>query len=65
MNPMRIEIGSEIFQLPREVDRVPEEHVVKIFAATTQRDRARPRGRPADSVAKARRTWSDVSQPDC
>jgi hypothetical protein len=32
MNPIRIVMGSEIFQLPREVDRIPEEHVVKIFA---------------------------------
>jgi hypothetical protein len=33
MNPIRIVIGSEIIQLPPEVDLVPEEHVVKTFTA--------------------------------
>ena len=30
---MRVVIVRECVQLPRQVDRVPEEHVIEIFAA--------------------------------
>ena len=30
---MRVVIIGECLQLPRQVDRVPEEHVIEIFAA--------------------------------
>ena len=33
MNALRVVIVFELFQFPYEVDRIPEEHVIKIFAA--------------------------------
>jgi hypothetical protein len=33
MNGIRVVVCLKVGQLPREVDRVPEEHVVKIFVA--------------------------------
>ena len=33
MHTMRVVIIHECVQLPRQVDRVPEEHVIEIFAA--------------------------------
>jgi hypothetical protein len=33
MNALRVVIVFALFQFPYEVDRIPEEHVIKIFAA--------------------------------